>query len=339
MSVGVTHQSSGRRALPFFPRRGTPVSVLEILLLIVCIALTVIGLPQSLQDVAVLTFLWAGLALAWNIAGGYAGLISFGHAAFFGIGAYTSTILFVRAGINPWIGIWCGAALTSAFGALLALICARLRGPFLILSTLAAAEVVRIGALNWASLTGGPEGLSIPPVAGLANMVFASKATYVVMMLLFLVGVYAITKLLEGSRYGYYLFSVRDDADAASAAGVNPLVVRTAAMALSAGLTGIGGSLFAQYFLYLDPTFIISPELSFQFALLAAVGGLGTAIGPVLGSFLITPMSELLRSYLGNQAAGLHLVIYSALLIFVMLYFPGGIAGALTRLAGQRDKT
>ena len=94
-------------------------------------------------------------------------------------------------------------------------------------------------------------------------------------------------------------------------------------MALSAALTGIGGSLFAQYFLYLDPTFIISPELSFQFALLAAVGGLGTAIGPVLGSFLITPMSELLRSYLGNQAAGLHLVIYSALLIVSDALFPG----------------
>jgi branched-chain amino acid transport system permease protein len=109
-------------------------------------------------------------------------------------------------------------------------------------------------------------------------------------------------------------------------------------MALSAGLTGIGGSLFAQYFLYLDPTFVISPELSFQFALLAAVGGLGTAIGPVLGSFLITPMSELLRSYLGSQAAGLHLVIYSALLIIVMLYFPGGIAGALVRIAGREDK-
>lgn len=338
MSVGVTHQSSGRRALPFFPRRGAPVSVIEILLLVVCAALTVVGLPQSLQDVAALTFLWAGLALAWNIAGGYAGLISFGHAAFFGVGAYTSTILFVHGGITPWVGIWCGAVVAGVFGALLALICARLRGPFLILSTLAAAEVVRIGALNWASLTGGPEGLSIPPVAAFTSMVFASKAAYVVMMLLFLLGTYAVTKFLEGSRYGYYLFSVRDDADAASAAGVNPLVVRTAAMALSAGLTGIGGSLFAQYFLYLDPTFVISPELSFQFALLAAVGGLGTAIGPVLGSFLITPMSELLRSYLGSQAAGLHLVIYSALLIVVMLYFPGGIAGALARLAGRRDK-
>src|SRR6185437_10220803 len=154
----------------------------------------------------------------------------------------------------------------------------------------------------------------------------------------FLVVVYIVTKWLEGSRYGYYLYSVRDDAEAASAAGVNPLLVRTIAMALSAGITGIGGSLFAQYFLYLDPTFVISPEWSFQFALIAAVGGLGTAIGPVLGSLLITPMSELLRSYLGNQVAGLHLVIYSAILIVVMLYFPGGLAGALARVAGRRNK-
>ena len=339
MSLAHGDRSNGTRPPLLFPRRGARVSVFEFVLLLVCIVLASVGIPQNLQDIVVLTFLWAGLALAWNIAGGYAGLISFGHAAFFGVGAYASTILFVRFGITPWLGIWCGGMLSAVLGAVLALICARLRGPFFILSTLAAAEVVRIGALNWATLTGGPEGLSIPPVAGLANMVFASKGSYVALMLVFLLAVYVITKWLEGSRYGYYFNSVRDDADAASAAGVNPLLVRTAAMALSAGLTGIGGSLFAQYFLYLDPTFIISPEVSFQFALLAAVGGLGTAVGPVLGSFLITPMSELLRSYLGNQAAGLHLVIYSALLIIVMLYFPGGIAGALARLAPRRGKS
>jgi len=145
--------------------------------------------------------------------------------------------------------------------------------------------------------------------------------------------VYALTKWFEGSRYGFYLLAVRDDADAADAAGVNPLAAKTAAMAVSAGLSGIGGSLFAQYFLYLDPTSVISPELSFQFALLAAVGGLGMAVGPVLGSLLLTPMSELLRFYLGNQAAGLHLTIYSALLIIVVLYVPGGIAGALAQLS------
>ena len=321
------------RRLPAMPQRGA-VSWFEIALLVACLVLVAVELPQNLRDVIVLTFLFGALALAWNIAGGYAGLISFGHAAFFGIGAYTSTILFVHAGLSPWIGLWLGALLSAAAGAFLAVICARLRGPFFILSTLACAEVVRIGALNWASLTGGPEGLSILPVASLANMVFASKTVYAALMLAYLVICYAATKALECSRYGYYLFAVRDDEEAAGAAGVNPLLARAGAMALSAALTGIGGSLFAQYFLYLDPTFVISPDLSFQLALLPAVGGLGTAIGPVLGSFLITPLSELLRAYLGSAAAGLHLVIYSAGLIVAMLYFPSGLAGALSRLAG-----
>ncbi|MGP0091796.1 MAG: branched-chain amino acid ABC transporter permease [Xanthobacteraceae bacterium] len=317
--------------LPRMPNRGT-ISLLELALFALSVVLIVVRLPQNLQDVVILTYLWAALALAWNIAGGYAGLISFGHAAFFGVGAYTSTILLLRLGLSPWIGLWCGGLLAAGMGAVLAIICARLRGPFFILSTLAAAEVIRIGALNWATLTGGPEGLSIPPVASVSAMVFASKGAYMVLMLAFLVIVYAVTKIVEGSRYGFYLFAVRDDEDAAAAAGVNPLLIRTTAMALSAFLTGVGGSLFAQYFLYLDPTYVISPELSFQFALLPAVGGLGTAIGPVLGSFLITPVSELLRSFVGNTLAGLHLVVYGAALIVVMLYFPGGLAAALDKL-------
>jgi branched-chain amino acid transport system permease protein len=321
--------------IPVLPRRAQ-VSWFEMALLLISIGLIILPVAPNLRDVVLLSFLFAGLALAWNIAGGYAGLISFGHAAFFGVGAYASTILLTRYGVSPWLGIWAGALLAAAFGAVLALICARLRGPFFILSTLAFAEVVRIGALNWASLTGGPEGLSIMPSSSLAGMVFSSKAAYAALMLGYLLLVYAVTKGLEASRFGYYLFAIRDNEDAAGAAGLNPLLGRTAAMALSAGLTGVGGSLFAQYFLYLDPTYVISPELSFQFALLPAVGGLGTAIGPVLGSFLITPLSELLRSYLGNAAAGLHLVIYAFGLIIVMLYFPAGLAGALNKLTRWR---
>ena len=319
------------------PERGT-VSLFELALLAICIALVAGRLPQNLQDVVIQTFLWGGLALAWNIAGGYAGLISFGHAAFFGLGAYCSTILAVNHGVTPWIGLWLGALLSAAFAALLTLVCARLRGPFFILSTLAAAEVVRIGALNWATLTGGAEGLAILPTPSVLNMVFESKTTYALLMLCYLVAVYVITKVVEGSRYGFYLFAVRDDEDAASAAGVNPLLARTGAMCLSAFLTAIGGSLFAQYFLFLDPTHVISPELSFQFALLPALGGLGTAIGPVLGSFAITPLSEMLRSYLGGAAAGLHLAIYGGVLVVVMLYFPGGIAGALQQISRRRTK-
>src|SRR5882757_4237107 len=320
------------RRIPLMPGRGQ-VSWFEILLLLVCCVLVASGIAPNLQDVILLSFLFGGLALAWNIAGGYAGLISFGHSAFFGVGAYTSTILLVRYGITPWIGIWIGALLAAVLGSVLALICARLKGPFFILSTLAFAEVVRIAALNWSSLTGGAEGLSIAPMPNLANMVLASKSGYAALMLGYLALANAVTRGVEASRFGFYLLAIRDNDEAAAAAGINPLVVRTSAMALSAALTGIGGTLFAQYFLYLDPTYVISPELSFQFALLPAVGGLGTVIGPILGSFLITPLSELLRSHFGNSAAGLHLVIYSLGLVVVMLYFPSGLAGALTKLA------
>jgi branched-chain amino acid transport system permease protein len=170
-------------------------------------------------------------------------------------------------------------------------------------------------------------------------MVFSSQTSYGALMLIYLVIVYAITKVIEGSRYGFHMFAVRDDEDAASAAGINPLLVRTGAMAMSAFLTGIGGSLFAQYFQLLDPTHVASPELSFQFALLPALGGLGTAIGPVLGAFAIVPAAELLRSNLGDVFQGLHLAIFGGFLIIVMLYFPAGIAGALERLARGRAKS
>ncbi len=324
-------------AIPLLPARGR-LSWLEFVLFAICVALIVSGIAPSFRYVVILSFLFAGLALAWNIAGGYAGLISFGHAAFFGIGAYTSTILFLRYDITPWLGLWAGAVLAAISGIALALICARLRGPFFILSTLAFAEVMRIAALNFASLTGGPEGLSISPAPDPANMVFDAKQVYAVLMLGYLLLAYGISKALEASRFGYYLLAIRDNEDAAGAAGIDPLLGRTVALALSAALTGIGGSLFAQYFLYLDPTYAISPELSFQFALLPAVGGLGTAIGPVLGSFLITPLSELARSYLGKSAAGLHLMIYSVLLALIMLYFPSGIAGALQSIVRRRRK-
>ena len=319
------------------PERGT-VSLFELALLAACVALIAIPLPRFYQDIIIVTFLWAGVALAWNLAGGYVGLISFGHAAFFGIGAYTSTILLVHHGVTPWIGLWFGGLLAAALGMTLALIGARLRGPFFILSTLAAAEIVRIGALNWTKLTGGAEGIWITPIPSVANMVFTSQTAYAVLVLGYLVVVYVISKAIEGSRYGLYLFAVRDDEDAASAAGVNPLQARTGAMCLSAFLSAIGGSLFAQYFQFLDPTHVVSPELSFQFALLPALGGLGTAIGPVLGAFAIMPLSEMLRSYLGAAFQGLHLAIYGGFIVVVMLYFPSGIAGALQRLAGNRRK-
>src|SRR5919201_5266384 len=193
---------------PLMPERGM-VSLFELVLLAVFVALVAVGLPQNLQDVVIQTFLWAGLALAWNIAGGYAGLISFGHAAFFGLGAYTSSILLLNFGVPPWFGMLAGALIAACAGALLTQVCVRLRGPFFILSTLAAGEVVRIAALNWRSLTGGPEGLEIPPVPNVVDMVFKNQWPYVAIIVAYMLAMFALSAWLEQPRFGYYLFATR----------------------------------------------------------------------------------------------------------------------------------
>jgi branched-chain amino acid transport system permease protein len=311
-------------------RRGI-LSIVEIVIVGGCIFSAFFVTDRYVVEIMVRTSLWAGLGLAWNIAGGYTGLISFGHAAFFGIGAYTSTILLVRLDISPWLGVWVGALIAAAAAALLTAICARLRGPFFILSTLAAAEVTRIAALNWQSLTGGSEGLEISPVPTFAGMVFENQEPYLALMIGYMLVLFALSKWIECSRFGYYLLATRDEEEGAAAIGIRPGHIKVLAMGLSGGLTGIGGTLFAQYFLYLDPTHIISPDISFQFALICALGGLGTAIGPVLGALVIVPCSELLRGFLSAFTSGLHLAIYGAIVIAVMLYFPAGIAGGLAR--------
>ena len=323
------------------PRRGV-LSIVEFVILAICIIAVVTVTNRYAVDIMIRTFLWAGLALAWNIAGGYTGLISFGHAAFFGIGAYTSTILLLNFGISPWIGMWAGAVLAGCVGALLSITCARLRGPFFILSTLAVGEVTRIAALNWRSLTGGSEGLEIAPVPSAIDMVFKSQWPNLTLVLGYMLILFAISVWIEQTRYGFFLFATRDNEDGASAIGINPGRTRMWAMAASAAFTAIGGTLFAQYFLYLDPTHIISPDISFQFALICVLGGMGTASGPVFGALIIVPLSELLRGWLSASASGVHLVIYGGIVIVVVLYFPAGISGALARartLLSQRPST
>jgi branched-chain amino acid transport system permease protein len=332
MAVLLTGVPARRKGIPLVigPRRGA-LSITEIAVLAICVIAVVAVRNRYAVDIMIRTFLWAGLALAWNIAGGYTGLISFGHAAFFGIGAYTSTILLLSYGVTPWIGMWVGALLAGCVGALLTIVCGRLRGPFFILSTLAVGEVTRIAALNWRSLTGGSEGLEISPNASAVDMVFKSQLPNLTLVLAYMLILFAVSIWIEQTRYGYYLFATRDDEDGASAIGINPRRARMWAMAASAALTAIGGTLFAQYFLYLDPTHIISPEISFQFALMCVLGGLGTASGPVFGALIIVPLSELLRGWLSASASGLHLVIYGVIVVVVILYFPSGISGAIAR--------
>ncbi len=280
-------------------------------------------------DGFILIFVWGAFAGAWNLISGYGGMVSLGHNAFFGIGAYTSTLLFLKQGISPWIGMWAGAVIAAVIGVLLGIICFRLRSHYFALATLAFGQVASIVALNWRGLTEGAEGLTLPIQPSFAKMIFATKLGYVYLGLAFLVAVLLITYLIDNSRLGYFLIAFRENEEAARALGVRTGRVRLVTMAISSALSALIGSFYAQYLLYIDPSSVIRIQIAVQVALFAIVGGIGTVFGPFVGALIFIPITIFLRAKLGSSLPGLHMVIYGGILILVLFYMPKGIYGML----------
>jgi branched-chain amino acid transport system permease protein len=288
-------------------------------------------LSPYLVHLLVLMLFFAFLGVAWNLLGGYAGQFSFGHAAFFGIGAYTSTLLLVRLGLSPWLGLLAGGLLAAAFGCFAGYLSFRygLRGPYFALVTLAFAEMLRLVALNWMAV-GGPMGILIPlPRAGEAlwRLQFQDKLPYYYLMLALLAVALGVTRAVERARLGHVLAAIRENEDAAEASGVDTLTAKLQAMALSAFLTALGGTFYAQYFSFIDPTLGFGPAVSVEILLRPIVGGPGTLFGPVLGSLVLTPLSELTRSFIRGRA-GVDVMVYGAVLVVVITFLPGGLVGA-----------
>jgi branched-chain amino acid transport system permease protein len=283
-----------------------------------------------------LAFIGAASSLAWNLSGGYAGQLSLGHSAFFGIGAYASSLLFLKAGVSPLIGMWLGAAISAASAALLGAITMRLRGSFFVMSTLAFGAVVHITAVNLRDVTGGSSGLAIPLQPSLSNLVFADKLAYAYVALGLVAAYYVLTRVIAASKIGYALVAFRENDDAARALGIRTLPVRIGVFALSAAMISLCGTLHAQYFLYIDPDSVMSLNLSLNLALMAIVGGLGTAHGPIIGAMLVTAVSFAMQAYLGNQISGLTQIAYSAIVIAVLLSAPAGLGPALGHLASRK---
>jgi branched-chain amino acid transport system permease protein len=289
--------------------------------------------------VITMMYFWAAAALAWNLSGGYAGQLSLGHAAFLGIGAYTSTLLYLRLGISPWLGMLAGAALAGLIALLIAAITMRLKGTFFVMATLVFAVVAHITAINWRGLTNGTQGLVIPLDAGWSAYVFRDKLPYAYIALGLLAINYGITRWIAASKAGYALVAYRENDDAARALGIRTLRVRVSVFVLSAMLTALCGTFHAQYFLYLDPDGVFSLAFSLQLALLAIVGGIGTAYGPILGAMIITPLGLLLQASVGNAVAGLHLFIYATIVIVVLMALPEGVGpGLLARWARRTSR-
>ena len=285
-------------------------------------------LPKYALEVLISILFFGYLGACWNILGGYGGQFSFGHAAFFGIGAYTSTLLFLQLGLTPWLGMVAGGALAAAFGLFAGYLSFRygLRGPYFSLVTLAFAEMLRVVAVNWKAV-GSSLGLVVPS-RGSAPMqfMFADKLPYYYVILVMTLGALLICRTLERSRMGYALAAIRENEDAAEASGVNALATKLSAMALSSFLTALGGTFYAQYFAYIDPTITFGPSVSIQGLLQAIVGGAGTVLGPVVGAFVLTPVSELSRAAIRGRA-GVDVMLYGVVLVLVISFLPHGLMG------------
>jgi branched-chain amino acid transport system permease protein len=283
-------------------------------------------------DMAFHVLLWAALASAWNLVGGFAGQLALGHAAFFGTGAYASTLLLVRAGVSPWLGMFVGAAVAAVFALGLGGATLRLKGPFFAMTTAAFAELVRIAAVNWEALTGGTRGLWIPWEPNAWNFAFRDRRAYVLGAVTLALVVTATAARLSHGAFGYALRSLKEDEDAARSIGVRVTRVKLTTFVVSAALTALGGALYATYLLSIDPPSVLSFDLSVQMALMAVIGGVGTLAGPLLGALAVVTTSHLLRGWLGGHYGALHLLIYGALLIVFMLFLPAGLVGLLRSL-------
>ena len=289
-------------------------------------------LPKYFLEILISVMFWAYLGSAWNILGGYGGQFSFGHAAFFGIGAYTSTLLLLRAGVSPWLGMLVGGGVAALFGLILGFLSFRygLRGPYFSLVTLAFAEMLRVIAVNWKAV-GSSLGLVLPSRGSAPAMfLFESKLGYYYVILAMMLGALAITWGIARSRLGYALVAVRENEDAAEAAGLDTLGVKLSGMLVSSFLTALGGTFYAQYWAYIDPSLTLGVSVSIEGLLRAIVGGAGTVWGPLLGSFVLTPISELTRAVLRGRT-GADVMLYGLVLILVISFLPQGLMGWFSR--------
>jgi branched-chain amino acid transport system permease protein len=317
--------------------------------------------PYALH-LMVLFFLSVIMGEAWNLIGGYGGQYSVGHAAYFGIGAYTVLVLLQSRGIAPWWGLFPALALAVVVAAVVGSITFRLRGPYFVLASIAVAEIFRLAALNWKDLTNGAEGIllsDVPPlvVGGVLVTDFVSKVPYYYMGLALAVTVVLVTVWFQGSKVGYYLQAIREDQDAANSLGIPLTLYKNVALVLSAIFTAWAGALYGLYVGFIDPATAVGLDISVQIVLTAIIGGIGTILGPVVGAALLVALSEALRSnvltdllvgiglvdptsavgrFLRDNLSHAHMLIYGILVALTILFMPDGVLGAIRNWTRKR---
>lgn len=315
---------------------GELASIITFVVLVACIPL--VSSSGVTLNFVMMALYAALLAQAWNILGGYGGQFSFGHALFFGTGAYIQAMAQLNAGINAWAALAMAVAGSALVGVFVGALSFRygLKGSYFALVTLAFAEVFRILALS-VSFTGGGVGLMIPLQESALNMQFSSRKGYLYVVLAFVAVALLVTWWLKHSRFGAYLQAVRDNEDSARAIGVNPFRIKLGAISISGALMGAGGAFYTQVFQYIDPAIAFGPTTSIEALVAAIVGGIGTLWGPLLGALALHILADITRNLFG-QLPGISLVIYGVVLVLIIMFMPRGISGLGTtcKAAWQR---
>jgi branched-chain amino acid transport system permease protein len=288
---------------------------------------------------------------AWNVLGGYAGQYSVGHAAYFGIGAYTTTMLLVVYGMPPWWGIWLGMVNATLLSLVIGSITFRLRGPYFVLASISVAEIIRLAALHFRGFTRGAEGFLLDAIPTLhlfgGEIQFFGKRPFYYVGLGLAVVTVAANWAVQHSKLGYYFQAIREDQDAAHSLGINLTVFKNVALAISASLTALAGGFYAMFVKFIDPNTAFGLDISVQIVLIVIIGGIGTIAGPLIGAMVLVPLSEILRNPKGLVQVGIlppdsslvafiearfsnaHLLVYGILVVIVILFAPDGVLGVI----------
>jgi len=296
-------------------------------LLAALIALPLAVTSNFAYDILIRILLFAFIGTSWNLLGGYAKQFSLGHAAFFGLGAYTSSLLQINYGVSPWLGMLAGGVVAMLASLPIGWLCFRLRGPYFTIATIATAQVLMLVFLKFRDFAWGAEGTTMPNLGSAPLMMqFEGKAPYYYVALGLLLLSLVVTFYISRSRTGYYLLALGEDQDAAEAVGIDVPGEKRNIFMVSAFLTAMGGTFYVQYIYFIDPNTAFNFDVSIKAALVSIVGGVGTLFGPLIGTVLLETTAALLQSWLGNQA-GVQVTVYALILMAIILWRPTGIMG------------
>jgi branched-chain amino acid transport system permease protein len=291
--------------------------------------------PAAIQNpyllhMAILSLLWVVLGQSWNLLGGYTGQISYGHAAFFGVGAYTTGIL-IKSGFSAptaWWGLPLGGLAAAAVAAFIGWICFRLRGSYFSLSVLALSEVLRLVAVNWKQLTNGAEGILLIPA-------FTQKIWYYYIILAIAAVTFVVIRWVMQNKPGYYFLAIREDQDCAESLGIDTTKYKLLSLLLSAFFTGVAGGFYLNYMGFIDPGIVFSvADISIMMILVTMLGGAATSWGPAVGAVVFILVSELFRVWVRQG----HLIFFGVLMIGIIIFFPNGIVGAFLDARARRRR-